>query len=136
MVRGTTAQFKFNLPYQLKDIEGAEITFWQKGDSFSDAHSVIMTKDLRYCSGNPADKVIYVTLTQNDTLSFSEKKHGYVQFRGIAADGSVFASKQESFIVYPLVNGGIIEGGTPPPDDDGDGWEIINGGSVGSLMGD
>ena len=29
MIRGTTAQFKFNLPYQLKDITYAEVIFWQ-----------------------------------------------------------------------------------------------------------
>ena len=131
MIRGTTAQFKFNLPYVFKDLIYAEIIFWQKGDSFSDAHSVIITKDINSCSGDRNKKEVYVSLTQSDTLKFSDKKHGYVQFRGKVIDGNVFASKQESFIVYPVVSDDILGEVNPPTDHDNDGWVIVNGGSVG-----
>lgn len=135
MIRGTTAQFKFNLPYQLKDIRDAQITFWQKGDSFSAAHSLDIVKYRIDCVGRSGDKAVYVSLNPEETARFSDKKHGYVQFRGVATDFTVFASKQESFIVYPCVNDDPIGEIPPPEDDNNDGWVVIDSGVIGRLSG-
>jgi hypothetical protein len=134
MIRGTTAQFKFNLPYPLKDITSAEVNFWQKADGVVDGKTILVTRNLMCSgSGDPLKREVYVLLTQEETLRFSEKKHGYVQFRGVAADGSVFASKQEDFIVYPFCKDDPIGGVTPPADEDDNGWIIINSGVVGNT---
>lgn len=133
MIRGTTAQFKFNLPYELRQINYVEVFFWQPGDSFSNTPSVEIPKTI---SGYSSDKkILYVSLHQEETKLFSEKKLGYVQLRGVAADGTVFASKQESFIVYPYYSNGSI--GEPPEinDDNNDGWSVIDSGYVGSILG-
>lgn len=121
MIRGTTTQFKFTLPYTKEEIEFVTIKFWQKNN-----HALTpITRGLADCA-NPLDsKELSVSLTAEETLRFSEKYKGRVQLRGMCKNtGTVFASKQQLFTVYPLsddLSGDI----TVPPNDEG--WVILDG---------
>lgn len=134
MIRGTTAQFKFNLPYPYHEISSAKITFWQPGNDGSADYPLPLVKTLSSCSRGSSLNEICVTLSQLETMAFSEESRAYVQFRGLASDGSAFASKQEGFIVYPVYDDTELEGGKPPEDIDGDGWETLDAGTIGGVL--
>lgn len=131
MVRGTTAQFKFQLPYDFQDLNVAHITFWQPGNNGPDATRPLpIVKTLSQCMSSDTPKELCITLTQEETLRFSEKSKAYVQLRATSLDGSSFASKQEILTVYPVYDDSILgeEDIIPTPDDNG--WSYLDGGTV------
>lgn len=136
MIRGTTAQFKFNLPYNFSDIRLAKITFWQSGNCGPATDRPLpIVKTLNQCSSSNIPNELCVTLTQEETLRFSDKTKAYVQLRAESIDGNAFASKQEQLTVYPVYDDSILDGIiTPTPSDNGyiilDGKPIIEVGDT------
>ena len=131
MVRGTTAQFKFNLPYDFNDLKVVKITFWQPGNNGPEKKRPLpIIKGLESFVESQTPKELSVTLTQEETLRFSDKTKAYVQLRATSIDGHSFASKQETLTVYPVYDESILDDGaiTPPPSDDG--WSYLDGGIV------
>lgn len=119
MIRGTNAQFKFNLPYSYNDVPIVKITFWQRNDQGQNV--AIVTKTKVDCSEGSNPDELLVTLMQGETLKFSDEKKAYVQLRGRSVDGFTFASKQEQITVYPVCDDSIIGDGDivlPSPDDE------------------
>lgn len=107
MIRGTTAQFQFNLPYQCCDLSLIKVTFWQSNNNGpSDDRPLPIVKFIRDLSGD--SKVITVKLSEDETLRFLDKYKAYVQLRGKTIEGSVFASKPQMITVYPLYDNAIL----------------------------
>ena len=127
MVRGTTAQFQFKLPYNYSDLALAKIIFWQPGnDGPSEERPLPIIKVLQQCStsGNPDE--IFVTLSEEETLRFSEKTKAYVQLQAKCIDGNTFASKKKIITVYPVYDD-VILGDEVLPTPTNDGWVILDG---------
>ena len=103
MIRGTCAQFKFNIPYTLDQIDTVRVTFWQCNHNGSDECSLPITKT--FTSDNWEEKskdgVIYTTLNQIETFAFTTEEKAYVQFRALTTDGFAFASRIRPITVYP-----------------------------------
>jgi hypothetical protein len=104
MVRGTTAQFKFKLPYDFSELKIVKIMFWQPGNyGPSETRSLPIVKVLGQCFGNEENpREISVNLTEEETLRFSEKTKAYVQLRARNREDNAFATKQEEITVYPV----------------------------------
>jgi hypothetical protein len=130
MIRGTNAQFKFKLPYNYSDLSIVKVTFWQPGNSGPATDRPLpIVKILSQCSPSKDTHELSVTLSQEETLRFSDKTKAYVQLRASSIDGNAFASKQEQITVYPLYDDSVLEEGIlPTPSDDG--WIILDGNTI------
>lgn len=126
MVRGTTAQFKFKLPYNVCDIGSVTIVFWQENyNGPDDTRPLPIIKVLEQCGQTGAPDELTISLTKEETLRFTDERKGCVQLHGEAIDGVAFASQQENFTVYPIY--GNID---PVPSPNTDGVIILDGGSI------
>ena len=132
MIRGTTAQFKFKLPYTMDQLEWVRIKFWQPHNP----HRLLpITRTKDDCSSvNGTD--IYVSLTSEETARFSDKFKAMVQLRAqplTDLGGPVFGSKQYVITVYPMLDEIIDEDKTleESTNTTEDGWIILDGDSVG-----
>lgn len=117
MIRGTTAEFKFNLPCEFNDLNYVKITFWQLDNAGTVSSPLPIIKYKNSCSYGVDPKELHVSLTQEETLRFSDQTKMFVQLRASANDGTVFASKQERFTVYPIYDDSIL---TPDDEETGE----------------
>lgn len=119
MIRGTTAQFKFSLPYNYDQIEVAKIAFWQKGNNGTTDNPLPIYKTLDNCIQTSNPKELVVTLSPAETLRFSTKVKGRVQLSATTYEGIRFASKEQLITVYPIQDdsnvGDIV---VPKPEED------------------
>lgn len=99
MIRGTTAQFKFKLPYHKDQLEWIKIKFWQP---YNPSELLPITKIKTHCT--EADNEICVSLTEEESAYFSDKYKGMVQFRAKPIDGIVFGCPPQLFTVYPMLD--------------------------------
>lgn len=130
MVRGTTAEFKFNLPYNYSDLSLAKITFWQPGNNGPATDRPLpIVKKLSQCYSGKNKNELLVMLDEEETLRFSDKTKAYVQLRAQAADGNTFGSKQAQITVYPVYDDTVLGGDIIPTPDDGE-WVILDGATV------
>ena len=125
MIRGTTAQFRFQIPYQKSDLLWATMTFWQPGniDEFGSTLSIQKRLDDCVDSNNPAE--LCVSLNASDTMKFSDKIKARAQLRAETKDGNIFASHQQLITVYPI-NDEMLEADSELPAEK-DGWIILDG---------
>ena len=131
MIRGTNAQFKFNIPYDCSDLKIVKITFWQPGNKgISTDRPLPIIKLLSQCNFTDNPNEIAVTLNQEETLRFSDKYKAYVQLRATCKDGNTFASKQEQITVYPIYDDTVLGDDIMPSPDDG-GCIFLDGGTIG-----
>lgn len=130
MIRGTTAQFKFQLPYKVDDITMATIRFWQPGNN--NFTPIIRTKS--NCEASADDPMeLCVSLNPSDTQQFSTKYKGRVQLIA-QCGGTVFGSRPKLFTVYPMDDEMI--GDFPElPATTQDNWVIFDGGTVSGIAG-
>lgn len=126
MIIGTTAQFKFHIPYAIGDLQWVVMQFWQPGNSGTTDAPLPIVKRKTELSGD--SKELLVSLTPHETLRFTDKLKAKVQLRAQHSNGTVFASHQESIPVYPLPNDLIKEDILPSVNDDG--WVVLDGGSI------
>ena len=121
MIRGTTAQFKFKLPYEFDSLSAIKITFWQPGN---DNQRLPITKVGTDCSAATDDPYsLCVSLTSEETMRFSDKYKARVQLRA-THNNAVFASRQQLITVYPI-HDEVLDPEIPDPDTDG--WVILDG---------
>lgn len=121
MIRGTTAQFKFKLPYRYDELDTVTITFWQ---SIANKPNVLVKKVKSNCNvSSDDDYCLCVSLTPSETLMFSDKLKAKVQLRAISG-ANTFASREQLITVYPI-NNEVIDTELPPPDKNG--WVILDG---------
>ena len=127
MIRGTTAQFKFKLPYTKSELTWATIKFWQPGNTSS---LLPITKKLEHCDAPDDSKELCVSLTAEETQRFSEKYKAKVQMRAQHTEsGSVFGSRTKLVSVYPM-DDKILEEDPMMPAENKEGWVILDGGTV------
>ena len=132
MVRGTTAQFKFILPYNVSDISVIKIVFWQKEYGGPDpSRPLPIVKVLEQCVQTNLPNEITVTLNKEETLRFSDDRKAYVQLQGKTIDRVAFASKQTIVPVYPVYDDSVLDDDIDPtPTPDVDGIIYLDGGRV------
>ena len=118
MIRGTTAPFKFNVPYDTSTISTMVATFSQKHNNGTaeeplpiekwyikdyGAGEVIRNDGFAFSDTNPNE--IQTSLTEEQTLRFSDKEKAYMQIRvQFATDEGtrVVGSKPVKITVYPV----------------------------------
>lgn len=121
MIRGTTAQFKFKLPYRADELDLVTITFWQPN---SNDPYLPIRKVRDQCSVPEEDSYcLCVSLTPAETMRFSDQFKARVQLRA-ERNGTFFASRQELITVYPINDENID---TEFPEPDKEGWVILDG---------
>lgn len=130
MIRGTTAQFKFKIPYREEELTWVTIKFWQKGNTHPD---LPITKKLSrkecYFPNDPTE--LYVSLTADETMRFSEKYKAQVQLRAQAKDGNIFGNRTKLVTVYPM-NDDILDEDPTLPSENEEGWIVLDGETVGN----
>lgn len=129
MIRGTTAQFKFNLPYKKSELTWATIKFWQPGNKGTLGASLPITKRLEDCTASDDSEELCISLTAEETLRFSDKYKAKVQLRAQHESGAVFASHEQSITVYPI-NDDIVKDDPTLPSENEEGWIILDGESI------
>ena len=102
MIRGTTAQFKFKLPYAKNELRWVTMKFWQPGNDGTTEAPLPIIKKKTHCNDSDDSKNLIVSLTAEETLRFTDKYKAKVQMRAQHNDGFVFASKEQVITVYPL----------------------------------
>lgn len=126
MIRGTTAQFKFKMPYTLSELLWATMQFWQPGNNGTTEAPLPIIKKKTDFSGDGDSRELLVSLTSEETLRFTDKMKARVQLRAQHENGTVFASHQEIVTVYPLPDDLVVEQ-DPMPEEDNGGWIILDG---------
>jgi hypothetical protein len=127
MIRGTTAQFKFKLPYALNELNSITIKFWQPGNP---SDSLPIYKYKQNCEER-VEKEVYVSLRPSDTALFSDKYKAKLQLRAQPAIGAPFGSKEQLITVYPMPDDIIIDDPTIDPDTPTEeGWIILDGHTI------
>lgn len=129
MIRGTTAQFRFKLPYAKQDLLWATMKFWQPGNDGTPLAPLPITKRLEHCSAPEDSYELCVNLTAEETLRFSDKLKARVQLRAQTLDGTTFASRETLVSVYPI-NDDITTDDPTLPDPDSMGLIILDGKSI------
>jgi hypothetical protein len=131
MIRGTTAQFKFKLPYKIDELNWATIKFWQPGNSGTLDAPLPITKRLIDCSATDNPNELCVSLTAKETLRFSDKIKARVQLRAESNDGTTFASRESLITVYPISDDIIVDNPDIPDVPSGnDGFVRLDGMSI------
>ena len=127
MIRGTTAQFKFKLPYTKAELLWVTIKFWQVGNPSS---NLPITKKLVHCDALDDSTELCVSLTADETMRFSEKYKAKVQLRAQHAEnGAVFGTRPQLITVYPMRDDILDEDPMMPAKND-EGWIILDGESI------
>lgn len=128
MIRGTTAQFKFKLPYPKEELLWATIKFWQQDNPNP---FLPITKKLEHCDAPANSKELYVSLTSDETFRFSEKRKAKVQIRAQhGPSGTIFGNHPQLITVYPM-NDHILDEEDPiMPENNKDGWIILDGETI------
>lgn len=145
MIRGTTAQFKFKLPYSKNNVLLAEAKFWQSGNTrgleqdcplplikyytqeISSEGNVITQYPWNWVD----DYTLVVRLGQRETSTFSDKYKARAQMRIRTVDGLVFASGQQIINVYPADWSSPLGVDLPTATDDQ--WIILDGGTISKV---
>ena len=124
MIRGTTAMFKFKLPYPKEEISWVTIEFWQPNNQ---SRLLPITKTLGHCYTADNPNELCVSLTAEETSRFSDKYKAKTQIRGMHADsGSVFGCTPQTITVYSMRDE-IIENDPMLPSANEDGLIIFDG---------
>lgn len=128
MIRGTTAQFKFKLPYPKSELMWVTIKFWQQGNTNP---YLPIVKKLEHCDSSDDSTELYVSLTVDETMRFSEKYKGKVQLRGQHIDdGTIFGNKiPKMFTVYQMHDGNLDEDPIMPTPNE-EGFIVLDGEAI------
>jgi hypothetical protein len=127
MIRGTTAQFKFKLPYAKAELLWATIKFWQSGNPNP---FLPITKKLEHCDAPDDSTDLYVSLTADETKRFSEKYKAKVQLRAQHTEsGTIFGNRPQLITVYPM-NDEILDEDPTMPAENEEGWIILDGDTI------
>jgi hypothetical protein len=151
VIRGTTTPFKFEVPYDTSTISAIVVTFSQKHWSGT-ADAPLPLKKWYIASWEPQEdgsmkltakenqgfafseinpKEIQMSLTEEETLRFSDKEKAYMQIKvQFEIDGGqvVRASLPQKITVYPVLYDDTI--GTPTPSDIFDDIYILDAGTM------
>lgn len=99
MYRGTTPRLIFKVPYETSLIDKLYITFHQKDRKQFEKTKADCTFD---------GCLIYLRLTQEDTLRLVTNTPLEIQIRALLTDGTAGASKPIKTTVYDVLKDGVI----------------------------
>ena len=108
MIRGTSQQFKFKLPYQYEELTEVNVAFWQEGNQGTQDYKLPILKHLEDCSPNNDGTALYITLNSKETMAFECDSKAFVQLWATTSNHS-FGSREKQFTVYPI-NPALLEG--------------------------
>lgn len=130
MIRGTTAPFRIKLPYAINELEWVTIKWWQDGNKGTPLAPLPITKKRDNCSVvNDDSKELYVTLTAEETIRFSDKHKAKMQLRGkLSSNGRIFGCKPRLITVYPINDD--LFGDDITGSENNDGWIVLDGDSI------
>lgn len=129
MIRGTTAQFKFKIPYSFDDIASVNVIFWQRGNNGpAEDRSLPIKKFINDCEWSEEKKEVTITLQPEETARFIDERKAYVQLSATTKSGIRFASPQQEITVYPIYNDSIWGDVVPPSENNG--VMILDAGSI------
>jgi hypothetical protein len=127
MIRGTTAQFKFKLPYSYDELTSITIRFWQPNNP---SGSLPIYKYKTNCE-SPVEKEIHVSLRPSETALFSDKYKAKLQLRAQPAIGAPFGCKEQLITVYPMPDDIIDDDPIINPEvPTEEGWIILDGETI------
>lgn len=127
MIRGTTAQFKFKLPYSYDELASITIKFWQPGNP---SNSLPIFKYKNNCE-EQVENEIYVSLRPSETALFSDKYKAKMQLCAQPSIGAPFGCKEQLITVYPMPDDIIIDDPTVDPEiPTEDGWIVLDGETI------
>ena len=115
MVRGTNQEFRFKLSCNFGDLATVRVTFWQDNYNGPATYRPLpIIKVKAQCA--PCDEVnqCSVTLNQEETLRFTDKRKAKVQLRGVTYDGRPIATMEHLIKVYPVYDDSILDGEIVP----------------------
>lgn len=125
MICGTTAQFKFYMPYPKDELVWIEIKFWQTNNP-SVLLPIVKTKE--HCVTYDNQKELFVSLTEEETSRFSDRYKAKLQVRAKHfVTGTIFANTPQLITVYPI-NDDVNEGDTSTSSIEK--YIILDGGSI------
>lgn len=101
MRRGTTPTLTFTTPYAADLIESGYLTFQQRGSN-------VLDLPLSDSTITVADNAISVTLTQEQTLSFTTAAPCEAQIRAVLASGAAVASNIVQIPICAILKDGEI----------------------------
>lgn len=109
MIRGTTAQFKFQIPYDFNDLALVNVVFWQCNNNGPDENRPLpIVKIKEDCSWSAENKEITVVLQPEETARFLDDRKARVQLSATTESGIRFASSQQEITVYPIYNDSLF----------------------------
>lgn len=127
MIRGTTAQFKFKLPYPISELSWATIKFWQPNNP---SKLLPIVKKLQDCGGSDDSYDLCISLTAEETSRFLDKYKAKVQLRALHENsGTIFGTHPALVSVYPMPDDIIEEDPSLPPVNP-EGWVIFDGKAI------
>jgi len=100
MIRGTTPTLVFTLPFDVSVIKSAWITFSQNGCE-------VLTVEGDRCE--MTDTKMTVTLSQDETLLFTENCYAEIQIRVLTTYDTSLASDVMRTPVQRVLKGGVIQ---------------------------
>lgn len=131
MIRGTNAEFKFDLPCLFVELSVARITFWQDGNNGpSSDRPLPITKGLQWCKMGEKPNELRVVLNQEETMRFTEKRKAKVQLRAITNKDEPVTSLIQLITVYPIYDETILDGDIDMPAPDANGWIVLDGQTI------
>lgn len=114
MIRGTTAPFKFNIPYPFNEVSKIVATFKQKHNTgIGNPLPIIKIYDVSheasrndgFAAQEPTSTEVHISLNPEETLRFSDQEKAYVQIQVYYQDRNIsVASLPEKVTVYPVFN--------------------------------
>ena len=100
MIKGTNAEFGFNIPYPYSELSDIKILFWQpENKGPSPDRSLPITKSFLQCFSR-SEKQFSTILDCEETDRFSDKRKAYVEMRATTKSGISFGSKPRAITVY------------------------------------
>ena len=126
MIRGTTAQFKFKLPYSYDELTNITIKFWQPNNP---SDSLPIYKYKANCEER-AENEIYVSLRPSETALFSDKYKAKLQLRAQPGVGAPFGCKEQLVTVYPMPDDIITDDPAIPDVPAEEGWIVLDGETI------
>lgn len=100
MIRATSQQFRFTIPYDISEVDTASIMFWQEADNNA-TEEIFIEKTFEDCEVLDSN-ILSVTLHAEETAQFSTDRKAYVQLKAITNDGFTFGSRTKQLTVYPM----------------------------------
>lgn len=137
MIRGTTSQFKFEIPYDFSDLKSVNVVFWQDGnDGPSEARKLPLILQYNKDDGGLPNSLswssesnqIVATFDPEQTARFMDDRTAKIQLSATTTSGIRFASEQQSITVYPIYEGMEFSDEDVAKPSPNDGYIILDGG--------